>query len=124
MPNPLWPAELPQAFPLGVPKVRQDLRVISEVDVGAPQVRLRGTGATTSYGPMSFVYTDRQVAALELFVETTLRGGTQRFDWISPWPYAGRRTFQFADLPKLAFRGGDPRLHDVTFSLLEPPPGG
>lgn len=79
-----WPSGLPQKPLLdGFSEGKQDIILRTEMDVGPAKRRRRYTWAPARFA-VSLVCTTAQVATFETFVETTLNGGVDAFDWTHP----------------------------------------
>lgn len=79
-----WPAGLPSNLNADdYAEQRLDGVVRTTMDAGPDFIRRRFTATPTRLSG-SLVLTKDQVAELELFYETTLRGGSLTFDWAHP----------------------------------------
>lgn len=100
MPLAVWPGALPQS-PLaeGTEESLVDTRIGFQPDAGPSQVMsifTRGVKTVTyGIGPLR----DYQKDVLDNFVETTLVGGTQFFEWASPAWNNAVFVFRFLTLP-------------------------
>lgn len=96
MPNPVWPADLPQAWPVRVPVEQQEVRESFDTDVGPGQLTRRSTAAARRHQLPPLTVSESQMAVFWTFYDDTLGGGVLQFDWDDPWPNAGTKTFRFA----------------------------
>lgn len=84
MANPLWPVTLPQSPLIASLSMQdQDARLIFKPDVGPPIRRARYTATSRVIG-FQMILTQRQLAILDTFYNTTLGRGVLDFDWIDP----------------------------------------
>lgn len=79
-----WPTSLPQ-LPLvsGFAQTAAGGTVVTEMDVGPAKRRRRYTLERVRV-QIALVLTTAQIATLETFWTTTLAGGVDAFDWVSP----------------------------------------
>lgn len=79
-----WPSELPQS-PLieDYEEITPDLSIRTPFDSGIDQVRPRFTNGVRSPLPMSFIMTTAQVAILDTFYMSTIKG-SDAFDFKDP----------------------------------------
>ena len=84
MPNPVWPASLPQDVLVeGYEETFPELALRTEMDAGPAKVRRRFTAGVRTLNVMSAM-TRTQVATLDTFFATTTQGGALQFDWVHP----------------------------------------
>lgn len=85
MPNPVWPADLPQYVTLDSFKEQKLSNKISTPMEHSATVktRRRFTAVPTKY-TFSIMMTVTQKALLDDFYEDTCKGGTLPFDWVRP----------------------------------------
>jgi hypothetical protein len=84
MPNPTWPATLPQ-FVLegGYQESLQDQTIETQMEAGPAKIRRRFTKSLRRF-QMSLMLTSAQAATFETFWQTTCKGGSIPFDWVHP----------------------------------------
>jgi len=112
-----WPATLPQKQFAGSLSVKAlDQRVIFQPDRGEPVVRA-AYSATVRQLTFSQVLDDDQLATLETFYFTTLKGGSLQFDWADLYP-SGTQTYTFSE-PYVVDDGGAPGVWRVGIALTQ-----
>lgn len=115
MPNPVWPAALPQkALKEGYRETASDNLLESQMDAGPAKIRRRFTTRSRMF-QMTIACTASQAATFLSFFETTLKDGSLPFDWVHPRTGAAA-TFRFRKpVPQIVPRGGG---HvDITLNL-------
>ena len=103
MPLAVFPASLPQSLLVeGTSEQSQDQRVRFQPDAGPAIVTNLFTKPAKTLQARLGPLRDYQKDLLDVFVETTLAGGTQPFEWTSPgWDgsVGDTFTFRFVSLP-------------------------
>lgn len=97
MPNPTWPASLPQDFFIGLSERRRPAFQEFAVDAG-PSMRRRIFGGSKDDLGDPIVLDQAQRVTFDTFYRTTLEEGTLEFDWTHPVSGA-TATYRFADAP-------------------------
>lgn len=84
MPNPTWPATLPQ-FVLegGYQESIQDQTIETQMEAGPAKIRRRFTKSLRRF-QMSLLLTSTQAATFETFWQTSCAGGATPFTWVHP----------------------------------------
>ncbi len=115
MSNPVWPLSLPQR-PLaqGFNERAPDTAIRTQMEAGAAKVRRRFTAGIRTMDMQLRLSAD-QVATLDAFHDSTLHGGSLRFDWVHPRTGVAM-TYRFVEQPSYApvARG---RLWTATLKL-------
>jgi len=99
-----WPGTLPQTPTTGgYEEAPPDLTIRTEMDAGQAKRRRRFTAGPREFS-VSFVLTKAQVATLDTFYVTTLKGGSLSFDWFHPrtgaageFAFVGRPNYRESD---------------------------
>jgi hypothetical protein len=107
MANALLPAELHRALPLRCPLEPVDTRSGFQPDVGPAIQWPMTTDDPFSIQVSGLHLWTYQREILEAFGKTDLVGWALPFDWVEPWPGAGKLTFRFA-------LGGKPRYVPIA----------
>lgn len=85
MPNPAWPASLPQFFDRnGFERAPADEIDRTEMDSGPAKQRRNSRGGAEAIRGNLFLRSTAQYQDFREFVETTLNGATLEFDWVDP----------------------------------------
>jgi hypothetical protein len=104
MPNPVWPAGLPQYVnqdSFTEEKISNVIR--TPMEGGDVKIRRRFTAAPIKYA-FSFTITDAQKAIFDTFHHTTCKHGSLAWDWIRPIELTSA-TFIFMSEPKVTAVG-------------------
>lgn len=105
MPNPVWPATLPQFFQTdGLNEEKVDNAVRTAMEDGTIKVRRRFTKSAIKVTG-TVMMTDAQKAILDAFFEDTCKDGALYFDWVLPSTGAAK-TYIWMKPPKTAAAGG------------------
>lgn len=118
MPNPTWPATLPQYVQEGgYQETLQDQTVESQVEAGPAKIRRRFTKSLRRFS-VSMLMTAAQATAFETFWQTTVRGGSLPFDWVHPRTRAAT-TFRFRNpAPSFSSVGGVNVMVQFTLEVI------
>ncbi len=115
MPDPVWPASLPQLPQVsGYSEESKENAIRSEPDQGPPKMRRRFT--LTYYEIGATVMLDAtQIDALQTFYDSTLLAGTLRFTWVN-FRSGATASYTFRGKPKFAPLGG--LIWEASLELL------
>jgi len=118
MPNPTWPASLPQHFDAGSFRETPPETVLrTQMTVGPPAARRISTAGVRRVEGVLSSMTGTQMETFDAFLRTTLEDGALRFDWVHPRTQAVV-TMRFADTPEYrARRASGGVLYDVAVKL-------
>jgi hypothetical protein len=114
MPNPTWPAGLPQyVMQQGFSEKLPDMLLETQMEAGPAKARRRYTSDYRLFS-VSVAMTAAQRATFETFFITTVMGGSLPFDWKDPVTQANA-TFRFKKpVPQFGIRG---ETHIASFAL-------
>jgi hypothetical protein len=116
MPNPTWPASLPQNLEItGLQESPPNLTIRTPMEVGPPKLRRRATAGVRPIQGRQLL-TKTQVATLDTFYVTTLAGGSLPFDWVHPRTQAAA-TFAFVSPPVYTPVGADAWYAALTLEV-------
>lgn len=118
MPNPVWPTSLPTR-PLveNYQREARDTSLRTKMDVGPDHVRRRYTAVVYDIS-VQLLLTTTQLATLRAFVDTDLKGGSLRFDWVEA-ETGSAATFRIIGQPIYTALSGT--LYNATLSLEQMP---
>lgn len=109
-----WPATIPQAlFTDGYGEAPPNVTIRSQMDFGPDKVRRR---ATAGVRPVSgkMVMTSAQLADFKTFYNTTILGGSLRFDWVDPYDGTTAVEMRFSEPPSWTAAEGN---YEVSMKL-------
>jgi len=100
MPNPVWPAGLPQdVLTDGFGEQLAEVVLRTQMDAGPAKMRRRFTAGVRVFNVATSL-TRTEAATFETFFGTTLLGGALAFDWVHPRTLA-TVAFRFRKAPTL-----------------------
>lgn len=102
-----WPLTLPTAPEgSGYQEVSPTTTIRTPMESGPPKVRQRVTAGVRPF-TMSWLLTKAQVATLDTFYVTTLKGGSLSFDGLAHPRTQAAAVFRFVDQPTYSYLGPD-----------------
>lgn len=114
---PTWPGTLPQDPEIdGLVEQPPDTILRTQMDAGPAKVRRRFTAGVRPFR-MKMLLTKTQVADLETFFVTTLKYGSESFDWHNPRTQASEE-FRFVGPPAYNMLGPDTWMASFTVEQL------
>jgi len=118
MANPQWPSSLP-AYPLerNLEEAPPDNAIRTQMDAGPAKVRRRFTANVRDF-QVTLYLTRSQVASLDAFFLTDVKGGSLVFDWKNPRTGSAAE-LRFVGKPRYFQRGDN--LYEVMVQLEEMP---
>lgn len=113
-----WPGTLPQEFlQRGASETAPNLIIRTNMDAGPAKVRRRFTAEVRPIQG-NLLLTTAQVATLDTFFVTTVKGGSLAFDWVNQRT-AASESFRFVGIPTYTKMSGD--FYEVTLKLEQLP---
>ena len=112
-----WPATLPDWSWEDLQEQPPDVAVRTSMSAGPPKVRRRHTANARPFSA-SVVLIKTELATFDEFYNTTLKGGTLRFNYTNPRT-GDSDEWLFAGVPKYTNIG--PAQYDVAFDVLKMP---
>jgi len=115
---PTWPGTLPTSPEgPGYSEVLPNTLIRTNMDAGPPKVRQKFTAGVRPF-TMSWMLTKAQVATLDTFYVTTLKGGALSFDGLAQPRTQAAVTFRFVEPPTYAYLGPDTWRAQTKMEIL------